>query len=157
GTSPSEPDFEAVNDMEAIEYLPTRMNDRAEAAFKFLRTNAPAPFALRLAREIAEAVAAIRTDPASFIIFTTGSGSLSDEKRKRMRAGVIVAVAFYALLISGIYASYLVVHRAVAAPVESMHLIALIAPPPAPLAKAAQLKSAAAASRPSLVAPVRAE
>jgi periplasmic protein TonB len=116
--------------------------DRAEAEFGFLRSHAPAPFAVRLALELSEAVVAIRRDPLGFISASPESGAIPDEKRKGMRAGIVVAVAFYVATLSGIYASYAIFHHVKSSAAPAPHLqITYLAPPPAPAPKAAaQLK-----------------
>jgi len=117
---------------------------RTDAEFAFLRSHAPAPFAVRLALALSEAVRAIRRDPLGFICASSESNAIPHEKRKRMRAGIVVAVAFYAVALSGIYASYAIFQRVrtSAAPAQHLHITYLASPPmPAPKA-AAQLKGA---------------
>src|SRR6185295_14454162 len=55
-----------------------------DAELRFLKSNAPAPFLLRLARELAEAARAIVCDPAAFIAGINPTGSMSRENRKRI-------------------------------------------------------------------------
>lgn len=132
---------------------------RALTDFRFLQSNDSAPFAFRLALSVTEAARAIRQDPLAFISASAESSTISPEKRKRIRAGIIVAVVVYALVLSGIYASYLIYHRvmpAAADPVKHLE-ITYLAAPPMPVKKAApQLKEAAGTTgRDQLAAPVK--
>src|SRR5262245_1633613 len=89
----------------------SRADSRAGADFRFLETHQATPFAIRLARELSETVRAISRDPVAFISAITENDTVSPEKRKRVRAGISVAVAFYALVLSAIYASYIIFRR----------------------------------------------
>jgi len=84
----------------------------ADVAFRFLRSNSPAPFSVRLGREVAEAARTIRQNPMVFIESLLDRGPISSGKRRWTRTGVIVAVSFYALVLSGIYASSVIFHPA---------------------------------------------
>jgi hypothetical protein len=90
--------------------------------FRFLQSNNAAPVAIRLALELAEAARAIRRDPLAFIAERSDTNPISSEKRKRMRAGVVVAVVFYTLVLSGIYASYSIYHRITPNAAQAKHL-----------------------------------
>jgi len=132
--------------MEAIDHLtaiPRRDKDdsgpksrarriRIDAELRFLEPNTPAPFLLRLARELTEAARAIMRDPAAFIAAINATGSMSHENRKRIRLGIIVAISFYAIALSGIYVSYLIVHHQAqpnVAPARHLNFT-YVAPPP---------------------------
>ena len=131
---------------------------RPHIDFGFLRSNSARPFAVRLAFELAEAVRAIRQDPVAFIGAISESGTITPENRSRIRAGIIVAVAFYALLLSGIYASYAMFHLVQPTPGPVKHLeITYLAPPPMPVKKAGQLikNTASGASKDQLTVPTR--
>jgi TonB family protein len=132
---------------------------RALTDFRFLQSNDSSSFAFRLALAVTEAARAIRQDPLAFISASSDSNTISPEKRKRIRAGIIVAVVFYALVLSGIYASYLIYHRikpAAALPAKRLE-ITYLAAPPMPVKKAVpQLKEAAGTTgRDQLAAPVK--
>ena len=111
-----------------------------DAELRFLEPNTPAPFLLRLARELTEAARAIMRDPAAFIAAINATGSMSHENRKRIRLGIIVAVSFYALALSGIYASYVIFHHhAPPSAARAPRLnITYVAPAPLPVKKAVQ-------------------
>src|SRR5215813_8281190 len=80
----------------------TGNGNQVEVGFRFLQSNNAAPFAIRLAVQLAEAARAIRRDPLAFIAVRSESNAISSENRKRMRTGVAVAVVFYTLVLSGI-------------------------------------------------------
>jgi len=139
--------------MEAIDHLtaiPRRDKDDSglksrarkigiDAELRFLEPNTPAPFLLRLARELTEAAKAMMRDPADFIAAINATGSMSHENRKRIRLGIILAVSFYALALSGIYASYVIFHHAPPIAARAPHLnITYVAPAPLPVKKAVQ-------------------
>jgi len=140
--------------MEAIDHLttiPRRDRDDSDpksrareigidAELRFLELNTPAPFLLRLAHELKEAARAIMRDPAAFIAAINATGRVSHENRKRIRLGIIVAVSFYALALSGIYASYVIFHRhaSPSASVAPRLSITYVAPPPLPVKKVVQ-------------------
>jgi periplasmic protein TonB len=130
--------------------------NQVEVGFRFLQSNNAAPFATRLVLELAEAARAIRRDPLAFIAVRSDSNAISSEKRKGMRTGVAIAVVFYTLVLSGIYASYSIYHRVmpIAAPVKHLE-ITYLAAAPMPVKKAVpQLKEAAGATgRDQLAAP----
>lgn len=153
--------------MEAIDHLtaiPRRDKDASgpksrareigiDAEPRFLEPNTPAPFLLRLAGELTEATRAIKRDPAAFVAAINATGSMSHENRKRIRLGIIVAVSFYALAVSGIYASYVIFHHQVQPNVEPVrHLnITYVAPPPMRVIKTPLLKEASGTSRKDLL------
>jgi len=59
---------------------------------------------------------------------------VSADNRKRMNAGLTVAVAFYALVLSGIYASYWIYHHVKPSIAPAQHLvITYVALPPSPV------------------------
>jgi len=108
-----------------------------DAEFRFLEPSAPTPFAVRLTRELAQAARAIRQDPVAFIGGLRESGTIPHEKRRRMRAGITVAIAFYALALVGTYASYSVFHRAKQSAGGEQHReVTYLASPALPLTKA---------------------
>src|SRR5215813_8230156 len=74
--------------------------NKVEVGFRFLKSNNAAPFAIRLAAQLAEAASAIRRDPLAFIAVRSKSNAISSENRKRMRTGVAVAVVFYTVVLS---------------------------------------------------------
>ena len=140
--------------MEAIDHLtaiPRRDKDDSglksrarkigiDAELRFLEPNTPAPLLLRLGRELTEAARAMMRDPAAFLAAINATGSMSHENRKRIRLGIIVALSFYALALSGIYASYVIFHHhappsAASAPRLN---ITYVAPAPLPVKKAVQ-------------------
>jgi TonB family protein len=82
-----------------------------DVEFPFLKSTATKPFSERLAGELADAVRAIRQDPAAFIRGIRESGPLSQEKKARTRAGILVAIVLYAVALSLTYVSYRVFHR----------------------------------------------
>lgn len=130
-----------------------------DVEFRFLESNAAVPFSIRLARELAEAVGAVRHDPFAFIAAITATGPINREKRKRIRVGIIVAVAFYALALSGIYASYVILHHHMsssAAPARRLN-ITYVAPAPMPVNKAVPLLKEASvrASKDQLTVPTQ--
>lgn len=128
---------------------------RPDADFRFLKSNAPAPFAVRLALELAEAFRTIRQDPAAFIGAIPERGPISREKRKRISAGITVAIAFYALVLSGIYASYVIFHHVQPSAGAAQHLeITYLASAPMPVTKAAPpIKEAGRTSKDRLTVP----
>ncbi|HWN99830.1 MAG TPA: TonB family protein [Blastocatellia bacterium] len=132
---------------------------RAYKDLRFLQSNDAHPFAFRLARAVTEAASALRQDPLAFISAISDSSTISPEKRKRIRAGIIFAVVFYTLVLSGIYASYSIYHRVkpAAAPPAKHLEITYLAAPPMPVKKAApQLKEAAGTTgKDQLAAPVK--
>src|SRR5262249_573151 len=137
-SAPSSKTFETTLETNA------EANERAYADLKFLKSNVDDPFAVRLARELPDAVGAVRQDPSAFISAATKGGTSLDAQRKKLRAGITVAVAFYTLALSGIYVSYRIFHRVTpdAAPVQHL-AITFLAPPPVPVKKAVpQLKEA---------------
>jgi TonB family protein len=107
-----------------------------DAEFRFLKPAAPTRLAVRLARELAEAARAIRQDPAAFIGAIRESGTITHEQRRRMRSGIRVAIAFYALALGGTYASYSVFHRAKPSAGGEQHReVTYLASPTVPLTK----------------------
>jgi TonB family protein len=82
-----------------------------DVEFPFLKSTATKPFSERLAGELADAVRAIRQDPAAFIRGIRGGRPLSQEKNARTRAGIMVAIVLYAVVLSLTYVSYRVFHR----------------------------------------------
>jgi protein TonB len=105
--------------------------------FGFLRSNDPAPFAVRLAIEVSEAFRALTHDPLAFIRMSSGSSVLSHDRRSGMRSGLTVAVVFYAAALTAVYASYSIVHRVKPSASPALHLeITYLASPPVPVKKA---------------------
>jgi len=133
------------NTMEAIDHLTAvsrvkndfgpsmrATNIGADVGFRLLQSSAAVSFPKRLARELADASRAMRRHPAGFITSITATGAIDHEKERRIRIGIIAAVAFYALVLSGIYASYLIFHHPVGQSVApARHLnIMYVAPMP---------------------------
>jgi len=116
---------------------------------RFLNMNSAPPFVVRLARELAEAVRVIGSDPLAFINALPEAGPLSPEKRSRMRAGVGVAITFYALALSGIYASYAIFHdvKATVPPAHHFQITYLASPPITVTKTALPLKAAGSGTR----------
>jgi len=105
--------------------------------FGFLRSNDPAPFAIRLAVELSEAFRTLRQDPVALIRMSSGSSVLSHDRRSGMRSGLTVAVVFYAAVLTAAYASYSIVHRAKPSALPERRLeITYLASPPMPVKKA---------------------
>jgi TonB family protein len=133
---------------------------RIDADFRFLKSNAVPPLVARLTRELAETVRVIRQDPLAFIRANLGSRPIPNEKRKRMRAGITIAIAFYAFVLSGIYASYAIFHRVKpsAAPAKQLE-ITYLGSPPMPVTKAMpQLREASGRiSKGQLTTPIKSE
>ena len=137
--------MEAINHLTAVssvknDFGPSMRttNIGTDIGFRLLQSSAAVPFPIRLARELAEAGRAIRRDPVGFITSITANGAINHEKRRRIRVGIIAAVAFYALVLSGIYASYVIFHHHLeqsVAPARRLD-ITYIAPPPIPVKKA---------------------
>ena len=137
--------MEALNHLNAVsrvrnDFGPSMRatNIGTDVGFRLLQSSAAVPFPIRLARELAEASRAIRRDPVGFITSITATGAINHEKRRMIRVGIIAAVAFYALVLSGIYASYVIFHHHVeqsVAPARRLD-ITYIAPPPIPAKKA---------------------
>ncbi len=128
--------------------------------FGFLKSNDPAPFAVRLALEVSEAVRAVRHDPVAFIRMSSGSSTMSHYKRNGMRSGITVAVVFYAAVLTGIYASYSIVHRVKPSALPAQHLeITYLAAPPMTAKKALpRLKETAGTpGKDQLAAPIKPE
>jgi len=129
-------------------------NIETDVGFRLLQSSAAVPLPIRLARELAEASRAIRRDPVGFITAIIATGAINHEKRRRIRAGIIAAVAFYALVLSGIYASYVMFHHHVEQSVApARHLnITYVAPPPLAIKKTVPLlKEASGPSRRDLL------
>ena len=140
--------MESINHLTAVSRVKNELgpsmratNIGTDVGFRFLQSSTAVPFPIRLARELAEASRAIRRDPVGFITSITATGAISHEKRNRIRAGIAVAVAFYALVLSGIYASYVIFHHHVEQSVATArHLnITYVASPPTPIKKTVPL------------------
>lgn len=140
--------MEAINHLTAVSRAKNDFGSSARATnigtgvgFRLLQSSAAVPFPIRLARELADAGGAIRRDPVGFITSMTATGAINDEKRRRIRVGIFAAVGFYALVLSGIYASYLIFHHHVQPNVApARHLdITYVAPPPMPIKKTVPL------------------
>ncbi len=128
----------------------------ADVAFRFLRSNSPAPFSVRLGREVAEAARTIRQNPMVFIESLLDRGPISSGKRRWTRTGVIVAVSFYALVLSGIYASSVIFHPAkTTVPAAHRLQITYVAAPVIPVTKTPPPLKGLASIKDQLTAPVR--
>jgi len=149
--------MEAINHLTAVSPVKNDFGPRMRAknigsdvGFRLLQSSAAVAFPIRLARELAEASRAIRRDPVGFITSITATGAINHEKRRRIRVGIIAAVAFHALVLSGIYVSYVIFHHHVEQSVApARHLnITYVAPPPMPIKKTVPLlKEASGPSR----------
>jgi TonB family protein len=145
--------MEAINHLTAISRAKNESgpsvratNIGTDVGFRFLQSSTAEPFPIRLARELTDASSAIRQDPVAFIASITATGAISHEKRKRIRAGIIAAIALYTLVLSGIYASYVLFHHHVEQSVTpARHLsITYIAPAPMPVKNVPPIKEASA-------------
>ncbi|HEY3138547.1 MAG TPA: TonB family protein [Blastocatellia bacterium] len=136
--------------------IPT--DGRTAGEFRFLESNTAAPFAVRFARELAAAANDIRHAPVTFIGWSLEGSTILPDRRKRMKAGLMVAVAFYALALFGIYASDSFVHgtKTKAEPIRHLE-ITYLASRPMPVKKAVpQLKEAAGMTgRDQLASPIK--
>jgi protein TonB len=124
-----------------------------DAELRFLAPNTPDFFWVRLGRELREAARAITCDPAAFGAAINATGSSSHESRKRIHAGIIAAISFYAIALSGIYVSYRIFRNQVqpnVAPARRLN-ITYVAPPPMPVIKTVLLKEASGPSRKDLL------
>ena len=111
------------------------IDGQTEVEFPFLKSRVAPSFALRLADELAEAFTAIKRDPVGFIGAIAATGSISPEKKKRIRAGMMVAVVFYAIALGAIYVSYVIFHhheQPSSAPMRHLE-ITMLAPTPIPV------------------------
>jgi TonB family protein len=151
--------MEAINHLAAVsrvnDFGPSmRANIATDVGFRLLQSSAAVPFPIRLARELAEATRAMRRDPVGFITSITVTGPVNHEERRRIRVGIIAAGAFYAVVLSGIYTSYVIFrHHVEQGVAPARHLdITYVAPPPMPIKKTVPLlKEASGASRKDLL------
>ena len=81
------------------------------ADLAFLKHVAVAPFPVRLRREFTETIRVIRHDPASFISQIAKRKSASPDHKRRRNTGIMVAILVYAVVLSAIYVSYVLIHR----------------------------------------------
>jgi len=88
-----------------------QINDQNDAESAFLRSIEADPLPFRLARALADAVRTIRQDPVAFVRESIENGAIPRKKRSRTVVGIAVAVVFYAVAFSVIYASYSIPHR----------------------------------------------
>jgi periplasmic protein TonB len=108
----------------------------AYADLAFLKQDAAASFPVRLARELTETIRAIRQDPMVLISLIAKRESTSPEKKRRMKAGVTVAILVYSITLSAIYASYAIFHRRDSSAGDEQHLhITHLQLPPMPVTR----------------------
>jgi protein TonB len=125
--------------IDANEFLDPETNivTSRQGDFGFLKSNDPAPFAVRLALEVSDALRALSHDPLAFIRMSSGSSTMSHDRRTGMRSGLAVAFVFYAAVLTAIYASYSIVHRVKPRALHARSLeITYLASPPIPVNKA---------------------
>lgn len=119
---------------DSVSRLEIESDDYADLAF--LKQDAAAPFPIRLARELTETIRAIRQDPMIFISVIAKRESSSPEKKRRMKAGITVAILVYSITFSAIYASYAIFHRQDSSDGDEQHLkIMHLQLPPMPVTK----------------------
>src|SRR6185295_8545779 len=108
----------------------------AYADLAFLKQDAAAPFPIRLARELTETIRVIRQDPMVLISLIAKRESSSPEKKRRMKAGITVALLVYSIALSAIYASYAIFHLRDSSAGDEQHLhITHLQLPPMPVTK----------------------
>lgn len=101
----------------------------------FLKQGTVAPFPVRLGREITETVRAIRQNPVTFISLIAKRKPSSLEDKRRMKAGVAVAILVYAVALSAIYVAYAITHRRNSSAEEPHLKITRLQLPPMPVTK----------------------
>ena len=106
----------------------------AYADLAFLKQETAVPLPVRLARELTETIRTIRQDPMVLINLIAKRDSSSPEKKRRMKAGVMVAILVYSITLSAIYASYAIFHRRDSSAGDEQHLhITYLQLPPMPV------------------------
>jgi TonB family protein len=98
------------------------MESDAYADLVFLKQDAVAPFPVRLARELTETIRATWQDPMTLISLISKSQSASVENKRRMNAGITVAILVYAIVLSAIYVSYAILHHRNSSAGDEQHL-----------------------------------